>query len=279
MSKWAQAVIVVVTLLLFGTVFLVVGRPAGHSAGLTAAGSFQITSLAILGGFLGGLGISTLQLGVRAELREVKRRLRKLEESRKRQIPPMNVDPSEGAHNSRFRTQGTAGDNFAPRKPHAQAPGIETPRMMGTIASIVEEEQVPDAHSGRPIQDIIIGYGKLAAGPISRSAFSAFFNSIGHSGPVDVEPGGQSIRPEGDPDGFLISVYVNNSVLVFPSYSFIANLDTQFATIASVPENVASIFTLTRGSGEVSIECPAIFIEDDAGLRLKRKGEIRGFAG
>jgi hypothetical protein len=119
----------------------------------------------------------------------------------------------------------------------------------------------------------------VAGGQISRAAFADFFESLGPTGPVEAADAGETIEASSDPDAFLASVHLSGTTLVFPSYSFIANLDTQFTTIASVPEKVACLFTLSRGSGEVVLEKPALFEDEDFGPRLRSKGELRGFAG
>jgi hypothetical protein len=129
------------------------------------------------------------------------------------------------------------------------------------------------------LSEIVAGYQKVASGIISRSAFDNYFATLGPSGPVEVIDEGRSIRSSSDPEAFLLSVHVGRVTLVFPAYSFISNRDLQFSTIASVPEVVSTLFSLVRGSGEVIVDSPAVFVDSEPDLKLWTKGEIKGFAG
>jgi hypothetical protein len=129
------------------------------------------------------------------------------------------------------------------------------------------------------LNEISAGYSRAVSGHISRSAFADFFDRIGSSSPVEIADGGRAIQNASTPESFLTCVSAGSAYLVFPSYDFIANQATQFATIASVPENVAAVFTLERGDGELILESPAIYEQTETGLRIVTKGEIRGFGG
>lgn len=142
--------------------------------------------------------------------------------------------------------------------------------------------QAPPAVPSRPIiplNDIVMRYGKVAAGHISRSNFAEFFESVGQFGPVEIAEGGQSITVTSNEESFLTAVNAGSAILVFPSYDFVANQETQFNTIASVPDDVAVLFELARGDGEIVLDRPAVFEETEAGPNLRSKGELRGFGG
>lgn len=128
--------------------------------------------------------------------------------------------------------------------------------------------------------EIMRRYREAVSGTISRSTFRLFFDEIGAWGPVDPEDGGRRISASKDDEGFLVSVMNGTEALVFPSYNFVANQDTQFSTIASVPETVASAFSLVRGAGDIVLGTPAVYLTDGEGSAvLVSRGEIRGFSG
>lgn len=128
------------------------------------------------------------------------------------------------------------------------------------------------------LAEISAAYSRIVSGHISRSAFAQFFDGIGRSVPVEITDGGNAIgRASGE--SFLTCVDAGEAYLVFPSYDFIANQTTQFATVASVPESIAAVFTLERGDGELILDRPAIYEDSGTGLRRVEKGEIRGFGG
>lgn len=129
------------------------------------------------------------------------------------------------------------------------------------------------------LNEISAAYSRIVSGNISRRAFADFFETIGRSGPAEISDGGRSIEGVSGGESFLTCVNAGSVYLVFPSYDFIANQATQFATIASVPENVASVFALERGDGELILDRPAVYEDSETGLRLVSKGEIRGFGG
>ena len=140
----------------------------------------------------------------------------------------------------------------------------------------------PDAEPAppsEPIEEITARFGRVAAGQISRSGFSRFFEELGPSGGVRAERGGTTIAPASGGEELLASVNSAGRILVFPSYEFVSNQPTQFATIASVPDEVASVFELTRGDGELVVLRPAVFEEADGETRRLMKGELGGFAG
>ena len=128
------------------------------------------------------------------------------------------------------------------------------------------------ARSRRPIVE-------SCSGQISRGAFADFFATIGLAGPVEIFDDGNFIGSASGGETFLTCVNAGPAYLVFPSYDFIANQSTHFATIASVPKDVGAVFTLERGDGELILETPAIYQESETGLRRVEKGEIRGFGG
>jgi outer membrane murein-binding lipoprotein Lpp len=131
----------------------------------------------------------------------------------------------------------------------------------------------------RLLNGVMESYAQLMAPPMSRSKFDRFFEDLGRSGAVSfVKEGCRLVTARGSA-GFLTGVSVDLHVLVFPSFNFIANAETQFATIASVPAAVAELFELQRGSGIVTVERPAIFREDTQGPVLQEKGIIGGFPG
>jgi hypothetical protein len=128
------------------------------------------------------------------------------------------------------------------------------------------------------LDSISSAYSRIVSGQISRSAFAEFFDGIGRWGPVEIAGGGGGIEPAED-GSFLTCVNAGGAYLVFPSYDFIANQANQFATVASVPDNVAAVFVLERGDGELILGRPALYEESEAGPQLVSKGEIRGFGG
>jgi hypothetical protein len=122
-------------------------------------------------------------------------------------------------------------------------------------------------------------FAQLTRGNISRTAFADFFDTLGDSTAVDSADGGRSLQPA-QGEGFLTAVESGGYILVFPSYRFVSNWDTQFAFMASVPESVTELFDLTRGDGEIAMASPALFESHSGGApRRLERGAITGFQG
>jgi hypothetical protein len=143
----------------------------------------------------------------------------------------------------------------------------------------VRPAAAPSAPPRETVEEITARFGRVAAGQIARSGFSRFFSDLGPSGGVRVERGGAVIEAASGGEELLTAVNTSAGILVFPSYQFVSNQPTQFATIASVPDEVASIFDLTLGSGDLVVNRPAMFEEIDGETRRVAKGALGGFAG
>lgn len=163
--------------------------------------------------------------------------------------------------------------------PYAPPPAPPPPPPSSPERPTTEPPRAAAPPSAAALGEIMAGYARLAGGTISRSEFQNFFNSLGPSGPVEIAENGAAVRSSSNHDGFLTSVAVGGRVLVFPSFEFIANRDTQFSTIAGVPEEVAALFDLARGSGDIVVERPATFDPGDVVARLVSRGSIAGFPG
>ncbi|HEY1605760.1 MAG TPA: hypothetical protein VGF77_09200 [Allosphingosinicella sp.] len=118
------------------------------------------------------------------------------------------------------------------------------------------------------INEAVDAYNRLLGGSsLSRSSFEEFFASLGGR------------RDLGDGRRFLAAVETGRTVLVFPSYEFASNMETQFSTIASIPDELAEAFDVQRGEGEILLEYPAVFDLASGTDRLVTKGTLRGFRG
>lgn len=137
----------------------------------------------------------------------------------------------------------------------------------------------PVATTGPSLDDVVAGYGRLVSGQISRSAFQDYFENIGPYGAIKVTQQGRSIEEAAGDETFLMSVLLGQHILVFPSYEFVSNMETQFNTIASVPEPVAQLFELGKGDGEIVVEAPAIFDNLDGTPVFQSSGVMKGFGG
>jgi hypothetical protein len=266
----------------------------------------HIVLIALVAGLVGGIVANLLRLGLRRELAKLRDRLWRLEHPSGQRAADNSASDAADAQSRDSSSPGNmypGGRHFwqQGRIAEGPAPSGSAERLMRPTSGWnadthgpnyrLDENEMPGdggphlsaamrpSSSGPPINDIVLAYGKIATGHLSRSAFQSFFSSLGPGGPVDVIDGGQSIRRSEDPDAFLISADIDGTILVFPSYSFVANRDTQFSTIASVPDNVALLFALTRGSGEIVVASPAVFSEREGVPTRERRGEIKGFAG
>jgi hypothetical protein len=186
----------------------------------------------------------------------------------------------------REQVQRAASGNPAAARPAGQAPRRDEqsdywtePRPQPAPEPRGEAPPPQPRRAPPDLGSIAARFGQLTRGNISRTAFAEFFASLGDSTAVESADGGRSLQ-QAQGDGFLTAVDVGGHILVFPSYRFVSNWDTQFAFMASVPESVTELFELARGDGEIAMARPALF-ESNAGGAPRRidRGEIRGFQG
>jgi hypothetical protein len=233
--------------------------------------------LAVLGGYIGGW-YAFRSMGIKEHLERIDRefqdhwratdgRLRDLRE--KMQAPAARPGPRE--HSS----YAVPGGERLERERHD---GISQ-EQSGTRNAGAERETAAARHRELPnLSALAAQYGQLTRGNISRSDFARFFDSLGESMPVESCDGGRGLQ-QAQGEGFLTAVGQGDHIIVFPSYTFVANWDTQFTTMASVPESVTELFDLSRGDGEIVMAAPALFDRNGGSpLRIER-GKLHGFQG
>jgi hypothetical protein len=131
------------------------------------------------------------------------------------------------------------------------------------------EHDQPRQRAGTPrIEEAVNAYNRLVAGTsLSRSSFEEFFSRLGSRG------GGATASR------FLTAVEAGEILMIFPSYEFASNIETQFNTIASIPDDVSEYFDTQRGDGSIVVDYPALVsLSPERGSEI-RKGVIRGFRG
>lgn len=170
------------------------------------------------------------------------------------------------------RQQPGYGLSRVERPDHRPPPAADRPPEPRREAPEPRPAPMPD------LAQVAAGYGRLTRGNISRSDFARFFEALGTSSAVESAAGGTSLQ-QAQSEDFLTAVSVGGRILVFPSYNFVANWDTQFTTMASVPESVAEVFDLARGDGEIVMSAPALYEEDGGAPRRLQRGVISGFQG
>jgi hypothetical protein len=237
----------------------------------------------LLAGFIGAAIANRFNIGRRGLDAHVERLLKALEGKTRDASGPRSASQRPPADPAAGRSAELQTDSYRqfggepkPRPEPLRWPSAESPGRPSAVAA--PEASRPLAATPN-LDKVSAAYGRVIAGHISRSAFADFFETIGRARPVEIADGGRSIEAASGGESFLTSVDTGPVHLVFPSYDFIANQATQFATIASVPENVAAVFALERGDGELSLDRPAVYENSETGPRLVSKGQIRGFGG
>lgn len=239
----------------------------------------------LLAGFIGAALANRFNIGRRGREADLAKLLAALEAQSREAAdrgPASRLSPSPPAPARRppdeLRTEPYwhLGGEPRPRVEPPQRPAAES---SGSPPAAVSQEPRRPLPTVPNLNEVSAAYSRVVSGNISRRAFADFFETIGRSGPAEISDGGRSIEGVSGGESFLTCVNAGSVYLVFPSYDFIANQATQFATIASVPENVAAVFALERGDGELILDRPAVYEDSETGLRLVSKGEIRGFGG
>lgn len=244
-------------------------RPREEEGGL----NLWVLLPAVLAGLLGGLGGAWLlgsgfRRDVALHLQDLKNRVGRLEKFRQEATAEIE------------RLDATPGGGSAPPQP--ARPFWMKSGDVGETPSPPTREQRTESSPPRASlspEAIAAQYSQLAQGNISRSAFESFFGQFGTAAPADIIDNGRFIQPSVHEDSLLTSVTQGGRALVFPSYAFIANSETQFTTMASAPGAIQHLFDLSKGGGGLVLDRPALFEDRGSGLQLVEKGALRGFQG